>query len=156
MIRVVFTFLATFFATISGSYFLSLVIDFICLWAQRSIMAALALASVCCWTWFFLYSKTSLQSKQVLLRYLFAYVANLIIAFTILELLHTHLDWYRGTIIVYHLTTFSMTTVTFVCIVALSTWQAKIACESLNQNLEQWQRYRAKELTEESPSQKRC
>ena len=146
MIRVIFTFLATFFAIIIGGYILSIVLDFTYLqWAQRSITAAFVIASLCCWTWFFFYSKTALCSRQVLLRYFAAYLTNLVIVFSSLEFLHKYLDWNWGIVIVYHLTAFLGTTIVFVCIVALSAWQARLTSHNLNQSLAKWQQYIAKE-----------
>ena len=150
MIRVVFTFLAVFFAVISGGYFLSLIIDFTYpQWAERSIIAAFAMASLCCWTWFFAYSKTALCSRQMLSRYFAAYVANLVIMFAVLEFLHAYFGWGRGIVLVYHLTAFLGATITFLCIVALSAWQARLACDNLNQSFAKWQQCRTEEVVQQ-------
>ena len=151
MIRVVFTFLATFFAVIIGGYLLNLTLDFTYpQWTQRSLVTAFVMASLCCWTWFFFYSRTALCSRQVALRYFAAYVTNLIIVFAVLEFAHSYFGWNWGIVIVYHLTAFLTTTVVFACIVALSAWQARLASNNLNQSLQQWQQY----MTEEGDRQK--
>ena len=155
MIRVVFTFLATFFTVIMGGYFLSLILDFTYLqWTQRSVMAAFAIASLCCWTWLFAYSRTALCSKQMILRYFAAYVTNMIIVFAILELSHRHFGWNWGIAIAYHLTAFLLTTVVFVCIVALSAWQARLASDNLNQSLQQWQQHITEDVAQQKSSSK--
>ena len=155
MVRVAFTFLAAFFAVIMGGYFLSLVLDFTYLqWTQRTIIAAFLIASLCCWTWFFAYSKIALCSRQMLLRYFAAYVTNIIIAFTVLEFSHRYFGWNQGIVIIYHLTTFLVVTITFVCIVAFSAWQARLVSNKFDQGLQQWQQCRAEEAARLKPSSK--
>ena len=142
ILRVLITFLAVFFAVIMVVHFTSMVITFTDeQWPQKTVNAALVIASLTSLTWFFMYSRGSLSVRQVIVRYLLAYVMVLLVSHSTVEFTRIHYgwQWQLGAVSIYHVVAFFATTLSFVCIIGASALQAKIVTGKFNQGLQQHQ-----------------
>jgi len=104
-------------------------------WHYRIVIPLFVISALTSLAWFIIYSRKPLTSRQVLLRYAFAFVSVIVTVFAVLEYVHSLYEW-NFTVRMY-IPVFLSTLMIFVCVVGIPALQSKSIADKCNRNLSQ-------------------
>jgi len=108
------------------------------LWHYKLIIPLLVISVLTSLAWFIIYSKKPLTSKQLLLRYVLAFVAVIFVTFSALEYIRILYEWGLGLGI--YVSVLFATLIIFACIVGIPALQSKSIADQCNRDLSRQRR----------------